>query len=126
MTEDEQIELTKNITETNKWVFEGARFTASKVDGRLERCDTIIHLELNRLLCAYRIIRRAWQKAKCTNLSERDKQPLTFELLGYAMWGYPIRRDYRYDVFNLARKKGIKIIILKNKKEVKNFLASLG
>ena len=34
-TENEQIALTKSITETSQWIFEGSRFTASKIDGRL-------------------------------------------------------------------------------------------
>jgi len=74
-TEDEQIVMTKSIIKTNRWVFEGARFTASKIDGRLERCDVIIHLELNRFLCAYRVCKRAREKAKRTYLSAVDRQP---------------------------------------------------
>ena len=120
-TEDEQIVLTKNITKTDKWVFEGARFTASKIDGRLDKCDTIIHLELNRFLCAYRVFRRARRKRKRVDLSELDKQPFGLGFLKYVLWEYPNKRNQRERVFNLAKEKGIKVIILKSRKDVTNF-----
>lgn len=55
-TEDEQIAITKEFMQNERWIFDGARFTASKTDGRLERCYTIIHLDINRFICLFRTI----------------------------------------------------------------------
>lgn len=46
-SEEEQISIMKEITVNDAWIFEGARFTASRFDGRLDKCDTIIHLSKN-------------------------------------------------------------------------------
>jgi hypothetical protein len=123
--EDEQLALTKSITETSKWVFDGARFTASKIDGRPKRCDTIINLELNRLLCVCRVFKRAREKVKRTDLSAVDKQPFSFNILKYILWEYPVKRKQREIIFNLARKRGINVVVLKTKNDVSNFILSL-
>ena len=124
-SEDEQVALTKNITEANKWIFEGARFTASRIDGRLERCDTIIHLELNRLLCAYRVFIRAVRKANRFDLPAVDRQPFSLELLRYVLRDYPMKKKQREVIFNLASDREINIIILKNKSDVTSFVSNL-
>jgi len=123
-TEDEQVALTREITETDKWIFEGARFTASKIDGRLERCDTIINLERNRFLCAYRAFKRARRKMKRMDLSAIDKQPFTLELLHYTLWGYPGKWRQREEIFELARGMGIEVIIIKSGKDITRLLST--
>ena len=123
-SEEEQIALTQNITKADKWIFEGARFTASNIDGRLENCDTIIHLELNRFLCAYRVFKRASKKSKRTDLSAVDRQPFNLNILRYVLWEYPLKHHQRKKVFDLAKEKGIQIIILKTRKDVLSFLAN--
>ncbi len=121
-TEDEQVGILMNITQNEKWIFEGARFTASKIDGRLDRCDTIIHLEINRFVCVYRGIKRGFQTSKRTDIPTLERQPFHFHHVMVVLRDYPKKRKQREDIFELARKKGINIIILKSRKEVDNFI----
>ena len=123
-SEEEQIALTKNITKAEKWIFEGARFTSSRIDGRLDRCDTIINLDMNRFICAYRVFKRARKQSKRTDLSAVDRQPCSFNLLRYVLWEYPRKHNQRKKVFDLAKEKGIKIITLKTRKDVLSFLTN--
>ena len=123
-TENEQIAMLKDITQNDKWIFEGARFTASKIDGRLNKCDTIIHLEMNRFLCLYRIIKRWRKKAKRTDITGIDKQPFNLSLFKYVIFEYPQKNKQREIIFELARERKINVIILKGKKKVKNFIMS--
>lgn|GEM_PF-3889048 len=120
--EDEQIAMVKNITQNEKWLFEGARFTASKVDGRLARCDTIINLDLSRFICLYRVIKRGFRTAKRLDLPEMERQPFDLELLKYVLHDYPKKRKQREAVFELARQKGSKVIIMKSRKAVEKLL----
>ena len=124
-TEDEQIALVKDLTQNNVWIFEGARFTSSKTDGRLDRCDTIIHLDLNRFLCLIRTSKRGRQKSKRTDILERDKQPFNYTVLKYIMFEYPHKHKQREEIFEQARKKGTNVLILKTRKDVSNFLVNL-
>ena len=124
--ENEQVALLKNITKSDKWIFEGARFTASKIDGRLDRCDTIIHLDLNRFLCVYRGIKRGHRQAKQTDMPEKDKQPFHLHHIQGVLLGYPKKRKQRNAIFELAVERGINVIILKKQKDVNKFIACLG
>ena len=123
--EDEQIALTKDITASERWIFEGARFTAAKTDGRLDRCDVIVHLEPNRVLCAYRVFRRARSKAGRADLSALDQQPCSVNLLKYVLWEYPGKRRQREAVFTLAGEKGIQVVKLRMKRDIDGFLSSI-
>ena len=120
-SEEEQITMLKAITEKDKWIFEGARFTASKIDGRLDRCDTIIHLDINRFLCLYRGLKRAHEHSKIIDITMADRQPFHFEHICGVLFGYPKKRKQREAIFKLAMEKGINVIILKSRKEVKVF-----
>ena len=42
-TANEQAEIIKEFTGDEKWIFEGNMFTLARVDGRLERCDTMFY-----------------------------------------------------------------------------------
>lgn len=124
-TEGEQIAITKEFTQNERWIFDGARFTASRTDGRLERCDTIIHLDLNRFICLFRTIKRGHRKAKINNTSELDKQPFHAELFNYILLEYPGKHKQREELFELARTKGINVITLKNQNDVNSFVESI-
>jgi len=93
LSEEEQIALTKDISRTDKWIFDGARFTAARIDGRLDRCDTIIHLNFNRFICLYRAIKKGQKKKKRSDLREIDKQPFHFSLFQYILLEYPRKKD---------------------------------
>lgn len=123
--EDEQIVITKNVTQTSKWIFEGARFSASKIDGRLDKCDTIIHLSINRFTCLYRAIKRAWQKSRNNDLIEIDRQPFCYELFKYILFDYPRKHKQRSEIFEIAKSKGINVIIIRNSKEIIRFLENI-
>ena len=124
-TEDVQVAMLKNITQNDKWIFEGARFTASQIDGRLDRCDTIIHLDLNRFLCAYRGIKRGLTQARQTEIMDKDKQPFHFHHIKGVLIDYPKKRDQRNIIFEIAKGKGINVIVLNSRKKVTSFIAKL-
>ncbi|MDR0905144.1 MAG: hypothetical protein LBN00_03015 [Oscillospiraceae bacterium] len=124
-SEERQIAMVRDIAKQDKWIFEGARFTASKIDGRLDNCDTIIHLNINRFICVYRGIKRGLKQAKMTSIPEKDKQPFYFEHIKGVLIGYPQKRKQRDDVFETARKKGIDVVVLKKRKDVREFCNKL-
>ena len=123
-TEAEQIAIVKDITQNDKWIFEGARFTASKIDGRIDRCDTIIYLNLNRFLCAYRGIKRGIRTAKRKDIPAAERQPFYPQHIYSVLIGYPKKRQQRESVFELARNRGINVVVLKTRKDVKEFCES--
>ena len=123
--EDEQIAMLKDITQNDKWIFEGARFTASKIDGRLDRCDTIIHLDINRFICAYRGIKGGHQTAKRADIPAVEKQPFHLHHIKGVLIDYPQKHKQRDKIFEQARSKGINVIILKSRTAVEQFYGEL-
>jgi len=120
--EDEQIRVVQGITTQEKWIYEGCRFTASKKDGRLENCDAIIFLDINRFICLFRALRRHFrQKIKAT--SEYGwVQIMDFSNIKYILWDFPQKAPEREAIFDFARKNGKSVFILKNKHAVKRFM----
>lgn len=124
-SEEEQISITKEITVNDTWIFEGARFTASRIDGRLDKCDTIIHLSINRFICLYRAFKRSYLNLKDNSIPKSQKQPVNLEIIKYILVDYPCKVEQREQVFNEAKQKGITVIILNNRKEVVDFCSKI-
>jgi len=122
-SEEEQIELIKEITEKDKWIFEGNMFTASKKDGRLHNCDTIIHINVNRFLCLYRGIRRYFlhRHNPRPDLSPGCKEDYDIVVAKYVLFGYPKKKNERRLLFQEAKRLGKNVIILNGTKGVRDW-----
>ncbi len=119
-SESEQVAMLRDITARECWIFEGARFTAAKIDGRLERCDTIIHLNINRFVCVFRAINR-WRKQIGKNLPPADYQPFTFSHIKSTLIDYPQKAHQRAEILEQAKQKGIHIIEIKTLSQLNKF-----
>lgn len=119
-SEKEQIELVKEITIKDKWIFDGNRFSASKKDGRFENCDTIIYININRYLCLYRGIRRylKYKNNVRADLSMGCDEKYDIDAIKYVLFGYPRKKSKRQKLFKEAKNLGKKIIILNGQKEL--------
>ncbi|QVK17659.1 AAA family ATPase [Mycoplasmatota bacterium] len=120
-SEKEQIEIIKEISEKDKWIFDGNKFSASKNDGRFDNCDMIIHININRFLCLYRGVRRYLKHRHHTRpeFSEGCYEEYNMEAIKYVLFGYPKKKYERQLLFNEARKLGKEVIILNGRKEVR-------
>ena len=122
-SQEEQIALTKEITKRDKWIFEGNMFTASRLDGRFDKCDTIIFLNINRFICLYRGLRRYF-KHKNNPRPELNKgcdEEYDMTVVKYVLLGFPKKKSSREKFFSEAKKLGKKVIILNGQKEVNNW-----
>lgn len=120
-SEKEQIELVKEISKKDKWIFEGNKFTASKKDGRFDNCDTIIHININRFLCLYRGLRRYFKHRHDARpeFSEGCNEEYNMEMVKYVLFVYPKKKSERQILLKEAVKLGKEVIILNGRKEVR-------
>lgn len=123
---NEQIEMTKEMVEKEKWIYEGNRFGDCKKDGRYLQCDTIIYLSINRFLCLYRFLKRYLKYRGTTRpeISEGCTEKADFEIIKYILWDYPRKKNRRQRLFDEAIKDGKNVIILNGKRDVRKLLAS--
>jgi adenylate kinase family enzyme len=126
ISEKDQINKIKAFTSNDRWIFDGCRFTSSKIDGRLDNCDTLIHLETNKFVCIFRGIKRyiQYKNKPRKDLPENCKEEYSFDLIKYVLLEYPGKSNYRKDFFSEAVKMGKKVFVLKNKTEINDFVNS--
>jgi adenylate kinase family enzyme len=121
---DEQIEITKGISEKDSWIYEGNRFSNCKEDGRYDQCDTIISLEVNRFICLYRFLKRYFKYRGTVrpDISEGCREKVDISIIKYIIFDYPNKNNERQKLFTEARKDGKEVIILNGGKVIKKWL----
>ena len=106
--------------EQEEWIIDG-NFD-STLELRAEYADLIIFLDFPKVLCTYRVLKRAWMFRGTTR---PDMAPGCNEKIDikFAKWVWSFPKDARPGILDVLRKlKHVDICILKNQKEVKSFL----
>lgn len=124
---NEQIEITKDISIKEKWIYEGNRFNDCKRDGRFNGCDTIIYLKINRFICLYRFLRRYFKYRGTVrpSISAGCTEKIDFDIIKYILFDYPKKNNERQKLFSEAIHEGKNVIVLNGIKGVKKWLNTL-
>lgn len=107
----------------DRWIMDG-NFGGTR-EMRLRAADTVIFLDLSRLLCLYRILKRT---IKHFGKSRPDMAEGCYERLDlgfiFWIWNYKDRSRTRLmaELESISEKR---VIILRNRRQVKEFLAAL-
>lgn len=118
-------EWTRTVTELidkDSWVIDGNYSGTLKV--RLERCDTIVFLDMPRVLCLWRILKRyfLYRNGTRPDMAEGCDENLNLEFVSW-VWNYP--RHSRPKIVKLLQEHADdkQIFWLRSRNEVKEFLA---
>ena len=94
------------------------------LDLRLEKCDCAIYLDFNRFTCLFSVIKRYFMYKNKTrdDLTVGCDEALDKEFISY-VWHFnkKFRKKYYFKLGNLNKK----VIVLKNRRQVKKFLKEL-
>lgn len=104
----------------DEWIIDG-NFD-STLAFRAKYADLIIFLDFPKVLCTYRVLKRAW---KYRGTTRPDMAPGCTEKIDieFAKWVWRFPRDARPGIVNILKDiKDADICILRNPKEVKSFL----
>jgi adenylate kinase family enzyme len=122
--DDEWNQFIAEVVNQEEWVMDGNY--SRTLELRLKRADTVIFLDLPRILCLYRIFKRRIQYHGKTrpDLNEECPEKLDWEFVKW-VWNY--RKRSRPKILNLLEQvKGEKeIIIVKTRKEAKEVVNRL-
>lgn len=119
----EQREIQSELVRKEQWIIDGNY--GGTMDIRLQEAETIIFLDMPRLLCVYRIFKR-WYKYR--NQTRPDMgagtERLRWQFVKW-VWNYPkVKRPAILQKLNeLSDQKNI--VILRSPNEVRSFLQSL-
>lgn len=117
----EWIRTVTDLIERDSWIIDGNY--SGTLELRLQRCDTIVFLDLSRVLCMWRIVKRffAYRGAARPDVAEGCGEKLDFEFVSW-VWNY--HRRSRPKVIRLLREHGGKQIFwLRSRSDVSRFLS---
>ncbi|WP_019909862.1 DNA topology modulation protein [Paenibacillus sp. HW567] len=124
-TEREEWEqVVKAHVAKDTWVLDG-NYSAT-LDMRLERADTVIFLDMPRLLCLYRVIKRRIQYRGRTrpDLNEGCPERLDWPFIVW-IWNYRKRSRSKVIAKLEACGEEKQVIILDSRHSIQNFISSL-
>lgn len=120
-SKDEQKSIQQKLVAQESWIIDGNY--GGTLDIRLSAADTIIFLDIHRVICLYRAIKRTLKYRNRTrpDMAEGCEEKFDSEFLKW-IWKYPETRKplilKKLEMYS----KGKSIIILSSRKEVKRFL----
>jgi len=106
------------------WIIDGNYSRTLEV--RLARCDTVIFLDYSRIVCLFGVIIRVLKGYGKVRPDMAEGCPERFDpaFLKF-VWHFPEKNREKYYAM-LETKKDAQVVILKNRRECKRFLASVG
>lgn len=120
----EWLRVVEELVKRDTWIMDGNY--SGTLDLRLEACDTVIFLDLPRLTCLWRVLKRAirYRNTRRPDMAAGCEERLTLEFVQW-VWNYPNRT--RPKVIELLRgNSGKTVIRLRSQPELDQFLAGVG
>lgn len=118
---DKQKIIQENIVQNDQWIIDGNY--GGTMDIRFQSADTIIFMDISRVICIYRAIKRMFQYRNKARPDMVEGNQERFDLNFYKwIWNYPKdKKPEIIDKLNEMRNEK-NIIILKSPKEVQSFI----
>ena len=120
----EEFDVVHNAAiEEKKWILDG-NFDRT-MEQRIRRCDTVVYLDFSRIACLCGVMKRILTTYGKVRPDMGDGCPERFDL-EFLQWVWNFNKNKREKNYRLLEQYGDKrIYILKNRKQVKEFLESL-
>lgn len=108
----------------DSWIIDGQ--FGGTLEMRLEKCDTVIFLDLPRALCVYRILKRVviYKKGKRPDMADGCDEKFDWQFLKW-VWNFPEKSRPKIKERLARHQNSITIFRLKSTTEVKDFLSRL-
>ena len=123
-SEDEWEQTVTQLVSGDAWILDGN--FGGTLELRLKHCDTIIFLDMSRLLCLWRVVKRRllYRNRSRPDMAEGCNEKLD---LDFILWVWNYSRRSRPKVIKLLREQaeGKEVVWLRSHREVQQFLARL-
>jgi len=120
---DEWQDVVRELVARDAWVMDGNY--GGTLDARLAACDTAIFLDLPRLVCLWRVVRR-WARHRGgtrPDMAPGCNEQLSLEFLRW-IWGYPTRQRPGILRRLSTLSAGQRAVVLRSTADVERFLAA--
>lgn len=114
----------EELLQTDSWIMDGNY--SGTLDIMLTACDTVIFLDLPRILCLWRVLKRLvkYRNKKRPDMADGCFERFDFEFIKF-VWGYPQGSKKRVIEKIELYGKQKNIIHLKSRKDVESFLETV-
>lgn len=124
-SKDEWLRTIDALLEGDAWVLDGNY--GGTLERRIAAADTVVFLDLPRAVCLWRAVRR-WMRYRGRSrpdMAEGCPEQLHREFVRW-VWNYPRVQRPRVLKMLEAAPPGTRVVVLRSRREVSAFLASLG
>ena len=121
MPKSEWLKTVEELLRRDAWIMDGNY--SGTLDLRLEACDTVIFLDMDRKLCLWRVFKRAikYRHRSRPDMAEGCHERLTLEFIQW-VWNYSSRTRPKILKRLEANQGAKKIVWLRSPAEVERFL----
>src|ERR1044072_5602381 len=121
---DEWFKTVTELVDRDSWVMDGNY--SGTLELRLQKCDTIVFLDLPRVLCLWRIVKRFlfYRNRNRPDVAEGCPEKLDLEFVSW-VWNYPRRSRPKVIKLLQDHAAGKQIFRLRSRNEVKRFLSKI-
>ena len=114
--------IVENALRGDSWIMDGN--FGGTMEMRMEACDTVIFLELPRLVCIYRILKRVarYRGKNRPDMAEGCYEKFDWKFIKW-IWNYPAQTKPKVEALLEKFQNEKTIIRLASKAEIKNFFA---
>ena len=118
---EEWRETVTKLIAGESWIIDGNY--SGTLELRLQKCDMIVFLDMPRLLCLWRIVKRnlLYRNGGRPDIAEGCPEQLNFEFVSW-VWNYPRRSRPKIVRLLGEHAKGKRIVWLRSNGEVEEFL----
>lgn len=114
----------EHIISRDSWIMDGNY--SGTLGLRIEACDTVIFLDIERIICLWRVIKRAvkYRNRSRPDVAEGCPERLNLEFM---LWVWNYKKRSRPKIVRMLKEKGHgkKVIWLKSVAEAEGFLAGI-
>ncbi|MGD2215858.1 MAG: hypothetical protein PVJ64_03840, partial [Gemmatimonadales bacterium] len=122
---DEWVAKVRQVVQGQQWIIDG--YYGGTLDVRLKACDAVVFLDLSRLVCLWRVVKR-W--ARHVGRNRPDVAPGCPERLSWEFlkWIWTYSRRQRADILRrlAALEDAKRVIVLDSRRAVRVFFAQFG
>lgn len=123
VSQEEFNEKLQAVLDGDRWIIDGNY--GRTMEMRLQKCDTVIYLEFSRWACLWGLLQRLTQSYGRVRPDMSAGCPERFDW-EFVKWIWNYNRDNRVkNSTYLAKTRQAEKIILKSRREVRNFLAAI-
>jgi adenylate kinase family enzyme len=122
-SKDEWRKILENAIKDKEWIMDGN--FGGTMEMRLGACDTAIFLDMPRVICVYRILKRIiiYRKENRPDMAEGCNERFDWKFIKW-VWNYPTRSKPKVEEL-LKRFESEKTVIqLKSKQDIENFFVN--